>query len=147
MNRAGQVSRPQILFNQVKTQVLNLGPLWRRNVGSHWLHFGIKLLLQVLLPAGDLSLVIDQQASQHSLRAGEGGWLWRSAWHPACATGPSGRQGICPRLSLSWVISHRLCLHRAHGGWVASAEAQEGAFSLEFCSRSDIAGLMIIDLS
>lgn len=65
-------------------------------MGSHWLRFGIKLLLQVLLPAGELSHVIDQQASQHSFRAGRGGWGWRSAWLPACATGPSGRQGICP---------------------------------------------------
>lgn len=146
MSRAGQVSPPQTLLNQVKTQVLKLRPLWRRNVGSHWLRFGIKLLLQVLLPAGELSHVIDQQASQHSFRAGRGGWGWRSAWLPACATGPSGRQGICPP-RLSWVISHRLCFHRAHGGWVAWAEAKEGAFCLEFCSRSDIAGLMIIDLS
>lgn len=88
--------------------------------------------------------MIDPRASQHCLGAGEGegiGPAPRGHHRPICEA------AICPRPSFSWVLSHRLCLHRAHGGWVASAEAKEGAFRPEFCSRSDITGLMIMDLS
>lgn len=65
-------------------------------MGSHWLHFGIKLLLQVLLPAGDLSLVIDQQASQHSLRAGRGGLVVEIRLAPRLRHRPIWEAGDLP---------------------------------------------------